>query len=144
MDYNDVTMYEINVNSLVVEQVNLYEFYISKSNSGKHALFQTQKRVYDADGRWSKCEPLAKNVTTKNDPVIPRKAGLSQIYTNHYVRAATTTTHHKAGKNTMRGKEKILLPQRKHKVLSLDFATKSHERTLCLESFALLRMDNRT
>ena len=42
------------------------------------------------------CEPLGKNIT-KMMPTLLRKAGLSQVYTNHCVRASTVTALHKAG-----------------------------------------------
>ena len=95
-DYHDVRMYETDMNSLLV-QVNLYEFYISKLNPRIDLLFQTSKKVYDANGCWFKCEPLGKNVITKMIPTLSRKAGLSQVYTNHCVRASTVTALYKAG-----------------------------------------------
>ena len=85
-------MHETDVNSLL-DPVNLYEFLISKLNPGIDPLFQTPKKVYDANGCWSKCEPFGKKVM----PTLSRKAGLSQVYTNHCVRASTVTALHKAG-----------------------------------------------
>ena len=87
-------MYETDVNSLL-DPVNSYEFYISKLNPGKDPLFQTPKKVYDANCCWFKCEPLGKNIVTKMMSTLSRKAGLSQVYTNHCVRASTSL--HKAG-----------------------------------------------
>ena len=40
---------------------------------------------------------LGKNVITKIMPTLSKKAGISQIYTNHCVRASTVTALHKAG-----------------------------------------------
>ena len=40
---------------------------------------------------------LGKNVITKIMPTLSRKAGLSQVYTNHCMRASTVTSLHKAG-----------------------------------------------
>ena len=77
--------------------MNSYELYISKLNPGIDPLFQTPKKVYDTNGCWFKCEPLGKNVITKTMPTLSRKAGLSQVYTNHCVRASTVTALHKAG-----------------------------------------------
>ena len=48
-------------------------------------------------GCWFKCEPLGKSVITKMMPTLSRNAGLSQVYTNHCVRASTVTALHKAG-----------------------------------------------
>ena len=89
-------MYENDVNSLL-DPVNSYEFYVSKLNPGIDPLFQTPKKVYDANGCWFKCEPLGRNVITKMMPTLSRKAGLSQVYTNHCVRASTVTALHTAG-----------------------------------------------
>ena len=100
-DYHDVRMYETDVNSLL-DPVNSYEFYISKLNPGIDSLFQTPKKVYDAYGCRFKCEPLGKNVITKIMHILSRKAGLSQVYTNHCVRASTVTALHKL---ELRGKE---------------------------------------
>ena len=94
-DYHDVRMYETDVNSQL-DPVNSYEFYISKLNPGTDPLFQTPKKVCDAYGCWFKCEPLGKNVITKMMPILSRKAGLPQVYTNHCVRASTVTALHKA------------------------------------------------
>ena len=94
-DYHDVRMYETDVNSLL-DPVNSYEFYISKLNPGTDSLFQTPKKVYDANGCWFKCEPLGKNIITKMMATLSRKAGLSQVYTNHCVRASAVTAFHKA------------------------------------------------
>ena len=95
-DYHDVRMYETDVNSLL-DPVNLYEFYISELNPGTDPLFQTPKKVYNANGCWFNCEPLGENVITKMMPTLSRKAGLSQVYTNRCVRASTVTVLHKAG-----------------------------------------------
>ena len=95
-DYHDVRMYETDVNSLL-DPLNSYEFYISKLNLGIDPLFQTPKKVYDANGCWFKCEPLVKNVITKMMNTLSRIAGLSQVYTNHCVRVSTVTALHKAG-----------------------------------------------
>ena len=89
-------MYETDVNSLL-DPLNSYEFYILKLNPRIDPLFQTPKKVYDANGCWFKCEPLGKNVITKMMPTLSRKAGFSQVYTNHCVRASTVTALHKAG-----------------------------------------------
>ena len=95
-DYRDVRMYATDLNSLL-DLVNSYEFYILKLNPGIDVLFQTPKKVYDANGCWFKCEPLGKNVSTRMMPTLPRKAGLSQVYANHCVRASTVTALDKAG-----------------------------------------------
>ena len=95
-DYHDVRMYETDVNSLL-DPVNSYEFYISKLNPGIGPLFQTPKKVYDANGCWLICESLGKNVITNIIPTLSRKAALSQVYTNHCVRASTVTALQRAG-----------------------------------------------
>ena len=89
-------MYETDVNSLL-DPMNSYEFYISKLNPGIDPLFQTPKKVYDTNSCWFKCEPLGKNVVMKMMPTLSRKAGLSQVYTNHCVKTSIVTALHKAG-----------------------------------------------
>ena len=92
-DYHNVRMYETDVNSLL-DPVNSYAFYISKLNPGIDPLFQTPYKACYANGCWLKCESLGKNVITKMMPTLSRKAGLSQVYTDHCVRASTVTALH--------------------------------------------------
>ena len=63
-DYHDVRMYETDMNSLL-DPLNSYEFYISKLNPGIDPLFQTPKKVYDANGAGSSVNHLGKTLSRK-------------------------------------------------------------------------------
>ena len=53
---------------------------------------------FDMSGTcWFKNEPMGKNAISQLMPKISKKAGLSQVYTAHCVRASTITSLHQAG-----------------------------------------------
>ena len=88
-DYSDVRMYG--------SGVAIYRFYISKLSPKCDRLFQTPRSGLSVEGPWFKAEPMGKNTMTQMMPRISEKAGLSQRYTCHCVRATTITTLFQSG-----------------------------------------------
>lgn len=98
-DYSDIRMYEVNNDKL--DPVALFEFYLSKLNPDNCALFQKSKKNYSInDDVWYSKEVVGKNTLSSIMKNISQKAGLSQVYTNHCVRASTVTTLYRAGIDT--------------------------------------------
>jgi hypothetical protein len=92
VDYSDQRMYG--------PGVEIYEFYVKKLNPGCDRLFQTSLKSYAPDGIWYKKEPMGKNTISNMMQRISKKAGMSQVYTCHSVRASTITTLYQAGVST--------------------------------------------
>ena len=94
-DYSDQRMYET---STTLNPVNAYKFYIDKRNKECDAFFQTPLVHFALDQQcWFKKSPMGKNTLSTVMQRVSKKAGLSQIYTCHSVRASTVTTLGHAG-----------------------------------------------
>ena len=95
-DYSDVRMYEMPQSRL--DPVVALQLMLSKLHPECDALFQTPLKNFDKSQEcWFKNEPLGENSISQLMPRISRKAGLSQVYTAHCVRASTITSLHQAG-----------------------------------------------
>ncbi|KAL9950919.1 hypothetical protein ACROYT_G043491 [Oculina patagonica] len=95
-DYTDVRMYGIPGSPM--DPVASLKLMLAKLHPECVALFQTPLINFDKSGTcWYKNEPLGKNSLSQLMPKISKKAGLSQIYTAHCVRASTITSLHQAG-----------------------------------------------
>ena len=71
---------------------------LSKLHPDCEALFQTPLTKFSKAAEcWYKNEPLGKNFIAQLMPKISKKAGLSQVYTEHCVRASTITILHQGG-----------------------------------------------
>lgn len=77
--------------------VEIFEFYVSKLHPDIDRLFQSPLSCFSPEGCWFKKEPMGKNTLASMMQRISKKAGLSQIYTCHSVRASTITTLFHAG-----------------------------------------------
>ena len=77
--------------------IEVFDFYISKLNPKCSALFQTPLPHYTREEHWFKNEPMGKNSLGNIMKRMSRKAGLSQEYTCHSVRASTITILGHAG-----------------------------------------------
>jgi hypothetical protein len=82
--------------------VATYEFYLTKLNPQCDSLFQRPKKNYTESGIWYDNVPLGHNKLGDIMKDISKQANLSQIYTNHCVRATTSTALHQAGVSTDR------------------------------------------
>ena len=81
-----------------VQQVKAIKLLLSKLNPACDRLFQRAKlRVNAEDPTWFVAAPLGKNTLSEMMPRISEKAGLSQRYTNHSVRATAITRLSAAG-----------------------------------------------
>lgn len=89
IDYDDQRMYG--------PGVEIFKVYLSKLNPECDRLFQTPLHAYKLDDIWYSKEPIGKNTIGKMMQRISGKAGLSQIYTCHSVRASTITRLFQAG-----------------------------------------------
>ena len=95
-DYTDVRMYGIPGSPM--DPINSLKFMLSKLHLECETLFQTAMINFGKSGTcWYKNEPLGKNTIAQLMPKISKKAGFSQIYTAHCVRASTITSLHQAG-----------------------------------------------
>lgn len=78
--------------------VQSFNKYISKLNPKCNDLWQQPKESYNEDDAvWYNNVPLGKNTLGKMMAKISKLANLSQIYTNHCVRATSITTLDEAG-----------------------------------------------
>ena len=78
--------------------IEVFKFYLTKLHPNCSALFQTPLPHYTLDGHWFKNEPMGKKNTLGNIMKrMSKKAGLSQEYTCHSVRASTITILGHAG-----------------------------------------------
>jgi hypothetical protein len=82
--------------------VTTFEFYLTKLNPMCNALFQRPKKNYQEDGIWYDNVPLGHNKIGDLMKDISKEANLSEIYTNHCIRATTSTVLHQAGISTER------------------------------------------
>ena len=89
INYNDQRMYGTGV--------EIFLFYMTKLNPKCERLFQNPLTKYDCNGIWFKNEPMGKNKLGCIMQHISQKAGLSEVYTCHSVRASTITTLFQAG-----------------------------------------------
>ena len=95
-DYTDVRMYGLPGSSM--EPISSLKLMLSKLHPDCEALFQTPLTKFSKAAEcWYKNEPLGKNSIAQLMPKISKKAGLSQVYTAHCVRASTITRLHQAG-----------------------------------------------
>ena len=99
-DYSDVRMYE-NIDS-PLDPVRAFEFYVSKLHPENTNLFAKSRKHYSKGEIWYTRDVIGKNTLVNIMTVISSKAGLSQVYTNHCVRASTVTTLYQAGVDTQR------------------------------------------
>ena len=91
-------MYE--VWSVPLDPVMAFEFYVKKLHPENPHLFSKAKKHYSKEEFWYTKEVIGKNTLASIMKEISKKAGLSQIYTNHCVRASTVTHLYQAGVNT--------------------------------------------
>ena len=84
IDYSDQRMYG--------SAVEIFEFYLTKLNSKNERLFQIPLKSFPCDGILYRNEAMGKNSLAQMMQTISKKAGLSQVYTCHSVRASTITT----------------------------------------------------
>ena len=89
IDYSDQRMYG--------PGVEIMEFCLTKLNPECNRLFQYPMSNYAMDGIWFKNMPLGKNKLGVMMNTISKKAGLTQTYTCHSVRASTITHLYRAG-----------------------------------------------
>lgn len=89
IDYTDQRMYGPGVERL--------EFLKTKLNPESDRLFQHPLKSYLLDQHWFRKEPMGKNTLGNMMQRISKKAGLSQVFTCHSVRASTITVLHQAG-----------------------------------------------
>ena len=95
-DYTDVRMYGLPGSSM--DPISSLKLMLSKLHPDCEALFQTPLTKFSKAAEcWYKNEPLGKNSIAQLMPKISKKAGLSQVYTAHCVRASTVTRLHQAG-----------------------------------------------
>ena len=95
-DYTDVRMYGLPGSSM--DPISSLKLMLSKLHPDCEALFQTPLTKFSKAAEcWYKNEPLGKNSIAQLMPKISKKAGLSQVYTAHCVRASTITRLHQAG-----------------------------------------------
>ena len=76
--------------------VKAFEEHLTFLHPHCNALFQT----FDKKTRLFKNEPMGKNTLASMMKKISTRAGLSQTYTNHCVRATTVSNLYKAGVDT--------------------------------------------
>ena len=94
-DYSDQRMYET---STPLNPVAAYELYVEKRNKDCEAFFQTPLTIFNLEQKsWFRREAMGKNTLGTIMNRISNKAGLSQIYTCHSVRASTITILGHAG-----------------------------------------------
>ena len=90
-DYSDNKIYD----PQVIESFKLYEEKICKDNQ---IFFQSpDSTCHVNESRWYKADPIGKNTLCDMMKTISRKAGLSQSYTCHCIRASTITRLFQAG-----------------------------------------------
>jgi hypothetical protein len=82
--------------------VRSFEFYIPKLNPACNALFQRPKKNYKENDIWYDNAPLGHNKIGDLLKDISKTANLSKVYTNHSIRATTSTALHQAGLTTER------------------------------------------
>ena len=81
-----------------MDPISSLKLMLSKHHPDCEALFQTPLTKFsEAADCWYKNEPLGKNSIAQLMPKISKKAGLSQVYTAHCVRASTIIRLHQAG-----------------------------------------------
>ena len=71
--------------------VKSFEKYISKLNPKVECLFQRPTKIAPDDGPWYDAQAIAINTREKFMQNISEDAKLSQIYTNHSIRATSIT-----------------------------------------------------
>ena len=95
VDYSDQRMYETGSQLCPVAAFELYK---QKQHPQIKAFFQTPLMNYSIDQDcWYKKEPMGKNTLGSIMQRISKKAGLSETYSCHSVRASTVTTLGHAG-----------------------------------------------
>ena len=91
LDYSSNAMYD-------EKALEAFKLLLNKRCKKNTLLFQTPRPLAAIkDGEWFKNEPLGKNTLGAMMKTISKKAGLSNIYTCHCVRASTITTLFQAG-----------------------------------------------
>ena len=81
-----------------IDPVALFQFYTSKLNKKNPFLWQRPKRkVRGDDDEWFDNIPIGPHPLENFMKKLSEKAGLSQIYTNHCIRATVITQLDKAG-----------------------------------------------
>ena len=80
------------------DPVGLLELYLSKVNPKSKAFFQTPRNDFNFDDEiWFENRPLGINTLAEMIKGISKAASLSQLYTNHSVRATSITFLSEAG-----------------------------------------------
>ena len=78
--------------------VSSFEKYLSKRNSKCSALFQHPKSSFcDDDNEWYENKPIGKNMLGSFMANLSTQAKLSEVYTNHCIRATTITELNREG-----------------------------------------------
>ena len=78
--------------------VQYFKKYLSLLNPGEEALFQRPKRSFSSSDKiWFDKSPLGVNTLSSMMKEISKAAQLSQLYTNHSVRATSITILDRAG-----------------------------------------------
>ena len=96
---HEVKMYSVNsVFQGGEDPVGLLELYLSKVNPKCKAFFQTPRNDFNfGDEIWYENRPLGVNSLARMMKGISKAASLSQLYTNHSVRATSITLLSEAG-----------------------------------------------
>ena len=81
-------------------QVASIKLLFSKLGGKTTRIFQMAKKSYTKEGEWYTGCPLGKNTISAMMKRLSAKAGLSQLYTNHCVRATCITNLTELGVNT--------------------------------------------
>ena len=119
-DYTDVRMYRIPGSAM--DPMSSLKLMLSKLHHHCEALFQTPLTKFSKAAEcWYKNELLGKNSIAQLMPRIFKKAGLSQVYIAHCVRASTITNLHQAGVDA---KQICAITKHKNEQLKLDIVPK--------------------
>ena len=106
-DNTDVRMYGLPGSSM--NPISSLKLMLGKLHPDCEALFQTPLTKFSKAAEcWYKNEPFRKNSIAQLMPKISKKAGLSQVYTAHCVRASTITALHQAGVESKHKNEQSL------------------------------------
>ena len=98
-DYSDVRMYQMVSSPL--DPVRCFTLYKSKLHDENSFLFAKNLKNWSMQDRtWYGREVIGKNTISTIMKILSQKAGLSQLYTNHCVRASTVTGLFRAGVDT--------------------------------------------
>ena len=75
-----------------------FELYLSKLNSKRDDLWQKAKAKLDGtESEWYENVPIGRDPLNESMKILSEKANLSEIYTNHCIRASVVTNLDKQG-----------------------------------------------